>query len=408
MKTYTIGNEQPRSRRWPYVLAVVFFLAGYLYLALGRPASALQPKANSIQARVPGGGLSWPAQGQSAVGIVGSPILETHGNQRPVPTASTAKLITALTVLAAKPLKPGQQGPTITLSPSDVALYNNYMAQDGSLVKVQAGERISEYQMLQAVLLPSANNIADSLAIWAFGSLKDYSGAANQYLRDQGLVESHVGSDASGLNPSTTSSPRDLVRIGELVMQDPVLSKIVNQPSASGIPVVSNIKNVNFLLGTSNIIGIKTGNSDQAGGVFVSASRVTINNKPVTIVTALAGSPTLFQAMKDSLALIQSAQKNFEPVTVVEAGSIVGSYKQPWGGSVPAVATKALSIDAWGGSTVAAKVNLRDIPANSKAGQTVGSVDIPQSATSYKISVPVKLKTTPSAPSIGWRLTHPF
>jgi D-alanyl-D-alanine carboxypeptidase (penicillin-binding protein 5/6) len=282
------------------------------------------------------------------------------------------------------------------------------MAQDGSLVKVQAGERISEYQMLQAVLLPSANNIADSLAIWAFGSLKDYSAAANQYLRDQGLVESHVGSDASGLNPSTTSSPRDLVRIGELVMQDPVLSKIVNQPNASGIPVVNNIKNVNFLLGTNNIIGIKTGNSDQAGGVFVSASRVTINNKPVTIVTALAGSPTLFQALKDSLALIQSAQKNFKPVTVVEPGSIVGNYRQPWGGSVPAIATKALSINAWSGSTVAAKVNLHDIPANSKAGQMVGEVNIPQSAISYKISAPAKLKTTPSTPSIGWRLTHPL
>ena len=91
------------------------------------------------------------------------------------------------------------------------------------------------------------------MAIWAFGSLKNYSQAANQYLEDQGLVETHVGSDASGFNPSTTSTARDLVRIGELVMQDPVLKQIVGQSSASDFPVVNNIKNVNSLLGTRTI-----------------------------------------------------------------------------------------------------------------------------------------------------------
>jgi D-alanyl-D-alanine carboxypeptidase (penicillin-binding protein 5/6) len=342
------------------------------------------------------------------VGVVGSPDLETHGSQKATPTASTAKLITALVVLRAKPLAPGQPGPVITLTPSDVAIYNAYFVHDSSLVKVRAAERITEYQMLQAMLLPSANNMADSLAIWAFGSLKAYSGAANSYLAQLGLAQTKVGTDASGFAPSTTSTARDLVRIGELVMQNPVLAQIVGQPGASGIPVVNNIKNVNFLLGSDGVVGIKTGNTDQSGGVFVSASKVQINGEPVTIVTTLAGSPSLFQALKDSLPLIKSAQANFKPVKPVTKGTVVGHYKLPWGGSVAAVASKNLSLTAWNGSSVTSTTELQPVAATAQAGQTAGSIKVSKSAVSKQISVPVKLQTAPTTPSLWWRLFHPF
>jgi D-alanyl-D-alanine carboxypeptidase (penicillin-binding protein 5/6) len=45
---------------------------------------------------------------------------------------------------------------------------------------VQLGEELSEYQALQALLLPSANNIAETLARWAFGSIDAYNAYANQ------------------------------------------------------------------------------------------------------------------------------------------------------------------------------------------------------------------------------------
>lgn len=370
----------------------------------------MQPlsRFSALQAKAPASTLQWPAQGQAAVGVAGTSILDMHGAETPVPTASTAKLITALTVLAAKPLQPGQQGPTITLTPNDVAIYNNYVAQDGSLVQVQAGEQISEYQMLQTMMLPSANNMADSLAIWAFGSLQTYQQAANQYLEDQGLVTSHVGSDASGLSPTTTSTAHDMVQIGELVMQNPVLSQIVGQPTAAGIPVVGTIKNVNSLLGTDGIIGIKTGNSDQAGGAFVSASKTTANGKPVTIITAVMDAPGLWQAMQESLPLIQSAQANFKPTTVITAGKPVASYKSEWGKTITASAQKSLAMQAWGGSTISAKAKLNPIKPNAEAGQTVGMVTVPKSTFNDQLSATVSLRSAPSKPSVLWRLTHPF
>lgn len=412
IKVMDTTGQRGGSRVLLLIMAVLAVLAiAYVGVVARRPMPAVTAAGDDTQAvaTVPESGpLAWPAAGQAAVGIAGSPILETHGAQTPIPTASTAKLITALVVLQAKPLLPGQQGPTITLGPADIAIYNKYFLLDGSLVAVKSGEKISEYQMLEAMLLPSANNMADSLAIWAFGSLDAYSSAANQYLKDHGLTGTHVGSDASGLNPSTTSTAGDMVKIGELVMQVPVLAQIVGQSSASHIPVAGTVNNVNFLLGSDNIVGIKTGNNNQDGGAFVSASRIRLNGKSVTLVTALMGSPTLFQALKDSTPLIRSAQANFKPVTVVNAGIVAGRYVLPWGGSVSAQASQSLTLDGWAGSNIPFTVHLDPINGDSKTGQTVGTITVQKTAFNDKRTVPLKLSATPARPSLGWRLLHPF
>jgi D-alanyl-D-alanine carboxypeptidase (penicillin-binding protein 5/6) len=259
-------------------------------------------------AQVHFGALAWPSYGQSAIGIVGESAIETHGVQTPVPTASTAKLITALVVLEAKPLQLGQAGPQLTMSRDDIALLVKYDSLGGSMIgKVTVGEKLSEYQMLEAMMLPSANNMADSLAIWAYGSLPAYRDAADRYLANHGIADTQVGTDASGLDPSTVTTAHDMVQIGELVMQNPVLAEIVAKKSVSDFPLIGTITNTNLLLGQSGIVGIKTGNSDEQGGAFVGAAHVSVAGKPQTIVTAFLGAPTLSDALSGSLSLIQSA-----------------------------------------------------------------------------------------------------
>ncbi len=403
---------RPHSRRRTVYLAVpVILLALYAQWALHRPLPPIPPLTHStaeLQSKPEPSRLAWPLKGQAAVGIVGGSILEVHGTQTAAPIASAAKLITALTILHDKPLKPGQQGPVITLRANDVATYNAYVAQHGSVVPVASGEQISQYQVLQAIMLPSANNMADSLAIWAYGSLAAYAQAANKYVANLGLSSTHIGSDASGLAPNTTSTAADLAKLGEIAMQNPVLAQIVGQSTASGLPIVSTVKNVNFLLGTDNIIGIKTGNTDEAGGVFVSASKVTINNQPVTLVTAVVGESTLFTAMKSSLTLVRSAQANFKPTTIVKAGTVIGSYQQPWGGRLPAIASKDFTITTWASSPMLVIPQLQPIPANTKAGHVIGRLQLPASALNSEQSMPVQLKTTATIPSAWWRLIHPF
>ncbi|HET8991923.1 MAG TPA: hypothetical protein VFN31_02720 [Candidatus Saccharimonadales bacterium] len=349
--------------------------------------------------------LAWPPGSEAAVGIVGTNILNVNGVQTPKPTASTAKLITALMVLKAKPLSLNEQGPTLTMTQSDVDIYNKYVAENGSVAQVAANEQISEYQMLQGMLLPSANNMADSLAIWAYGSLPAYSSAANSFLAGLGLKDTHVGTDASGFDPSTVSTAADLVKIGELVMQDPVLSSIVNQPTAN-IPVAGVIRNVNNLLGQDNIVGVKTGNTDQAGGVFVGAAKLDINNTPTTVVTANVGTKTLGLALTTSLPLLRSAQANFHNTILANQGTVVATYTTPWNKqSVSAITSQPITATVWGGTVInLPEPRLASIKSNARVNEIVGKLsDSSIGSTVANVSLAKDL----SKPSIWWLLTHP-
>lgn len=402
---------QRRRRRWPYVLILlVVLLGGYSYYALTRSITLASPmqSVDAFSAPAEKNKLAWPATSKAAVGIVGSSILETHGDQKAAPIASTAKTIAALTILEKYPLQPGQDGPQVKLTEADVALYNSYAAQNGSLVAVRAGEEVTQYQMLQAMMLPSANNMADTAAIWAFGSLPGYAAAANAYLAKHNLSSAKVGDDASGLSATTVATPSDLVKIGELAMAHPVLRQIVGQKEAKSFPVAGTIKNTNTLLGQDNIVGIKTGNSDQAGYVLLGASTVKMNNTEVTIVTAVMGAATRAASMTDSLALTKSAQNNFHTVTFTKAGDKVGAYTLPWGGSIDVVASEDLSVKVWNSSKAAAVLKFDTISSKAKAGAQVGTISVGKSATSNLPPVPATLASTPNQPSAWWRLTHPF
>jgi len=266
-------------------------------------------KPSSTEANVK---LSWPKTGEAAIGVVGKGVLETHGEQTDRPTASTAKLITALTVLKKYPLQPGQNGPVLTMSRSDINLLITYDELDGSEIgKVVVGEKLSEYQMLEAMMLPSANNMADSLAVWAFGSLADYQIAAAQTVKSLGMASTTVGSDASGLSPDTLSTAHDLVLLGEAAMQNPVLAEIVSKSSVDDFPLIGTIENTNTLLGQDGIVGVKTGNSDEAGGVFVFAAKYNDDSgKEQIIVGAVQGLPDLEKALQAAKTLLKSAEKN--------------------------------------------------------------------------------------------------
>jgi D-alanyl-D-alanine carboxypeptidase (penicillin-binding protein 5/6) len=405
-----MNRGKSRRKGWLYFLCLLVLLSGYGYWTLGRPLPHLQPVSTpkELTLQTPTATINWPANGQAAVSVVGDDNIATHGLQTPVPTASTAKILTALTVLDKKPLAKGDQGPKITLGPNDTSLYHQYLAKDGSVVPVTNGEQLSEYQALQTVMLPSANNMADSLAIWAFGSLHAYTLAAQRYVTAHGLAQTHVGSDASGLDPTTTSTAHDLAQLGVLAMQHPVLSEIVGQGTASGLPVAGTIKNVNFLLGSNGVIGVKTGNSDQAGGVFVGAAQASLAGKPVTVVTVYAAAPDLFTAVKGSLPMINSAQANFRPTVVMPAGSIVGYYQTLDDGKLPVVTSQPLTIIAWQGSAVKARIHVDATDTVTRARTIIGTLETSATPINSGASVGLVLGQSAHSPTTWWRLTHPF
>lgn len=385
-----------------YKLVILLLLLAYPFWTYYRPLPEIKPEHSVVTAEVPTqqAQLVWPTYGQSAILVRELGYINHQGVLTPKPIASVAKLITALCVLQVRPLTPGLSVPTINLSNNDLILYMQSINEDGSLLPISTGEQISEYDMLQAMLLPSANNIANSLAVWAFGSMDKYIAYANNFLKVNGLYNTVAGADASGLSPKTTSTATDLIKLGNLALKQPTIAGIVSKSSAS-LGTGQIVYNVNTLLGKSNINGIKTGNSDEAGGVFLSASRVAVDDKKYTLITSVQGAPTIEQALKDSLALVSSAQANFRKVQLIKAGDIVGHYRLPWGTSIPAIASKDLSETEWQGANVPVTIKLNPISTNSTGNTVVGTAQVKQ-------QIPIILKSQPTKPNYWWRFTHPL
>lgn len=384
---------------------VLYLLLGVFIVPSGVYAGTVTFRGTNSPGTQPD--IRWPSYGQAAIGTLEGGVLASHGSQSSAPTASMAKVMTALSILREKPLSLDQQGPTITLSQNDVDLYNQYIAKNGSVALVAAGEEISEYQALQAMMLPSANNMADSMAIWAFGSMKDYVAYANNYARELGMSASYFA-DASGFSPATVSTATDLIILGQAALNNPVLAEIVAQPSAV-IPVAGTIRNVNTLLGSgNNFVGIKTGNTDQAGYCLLWAATHQIDGQTITIIGVIMGAPKRITVSNDTIALLKSVRPQFTVRHIADDNTAVGHYTLPWGEHVSVVTKQPIDVLAWRGADITPRLALNSVSAPAKDGQVVGKIIIEGTAVNQEAeSTPLVLAQDIKPPSLWWRLTHP-
>jgi serine-type D-Ala-D-Ala carboxypeptidase (penicillin-binding protein 5/6) len=230
----------------------------------------------------------WPAYGQAAVQI-GKSQIQAGPNQHAAAIASLAKVMTAYLVLRDHPLQPGQDGPTITLSEADVADTDRRRGQQESVVSIAAGEQLTELQALQALLLPSANNVAALLARWDSGSTDRFVARMNATARSLGMTHTRY-TDPSGYDGSTVSTAADQVRIVVRATRLPVFASIVATPSAT-LPVAGTVHNTNTLVGHNGFVGVKTGSTAAAGGCFAFRAIRRIHGKRTTITGVVLGQP---------------------------------------------------------------------------------------------------------------------
>ena len=379
------------------ILITSLIIAGLYFRSLpklgGNEVSLDIPPSSAVQ-------LPWPAYGQAAIGTAEHGLLAANGPDKQVPIASITKLLTAMAVLKQKPLNVGEQGPAITISDVDAADFKKYLALGGSVVPLKSGQLISQYQALQALLIPSANNVADSLARWAFGSVNAYVTYANQMLRNMGLKYTKVA-DASGFSPGSSSSARDLVVLAKMALEEPIIASLVNQ-AQSDIPGIGVVKSTNVLLGNDGVIGIKTGNTNEAGGCFLLAAVRTVAGQQVITVVSVLGAPNLLTAVNDAKKLLLASDGGFENVNIVAKGQVVGNYFAPWGESSKAIATSNISLLAWKGSNVKPELSLRPLKIPVDGGAMVGSIRASFGQTNKTVAV--VLEQSISKPPFKWRL----
>ena len=273
------------------VIAAIAAPLGY-HVASSSPTAAspldvLREQRGAVGEALPS--TVWPAHGQAAFVTTGQPQVQAGPNQHAAPIASVAKVMTAYLVLRDHPLRPGQDGPTMTLTDADVADTDRRRGQQESVVSIAAGEQLTERQALQALLLPSANNIAAVLARWDTGSADRFVARMNATARSLGMTHTRY-TDPSGYDDATVSTAADQVRIVDRAMRLPVFASIVATPSAT-LPVAGTVHNTNTLLGYEGFVGVKTGSDDAAGGCFAFRAIRWIDGKRTTITGVVLGQP---------------------------------------------------------------------------------------------------------------------
>ena len=393
--------------RWRVGGAILLVLVALGTVNYLRPIPATSAVAQlPATDRVPGTAptLPWPATGQAAVGVSGLGFIASSGNEHAIPAASVTKVMTAVVVLADKPLKPGDDGPTVTISDADVQAYQSEKADGQSVVKVQAGETLSELQLLEGMLIPSANNLAETLARWDAGSLDAFVPKMNT--RATALHLSHTKfADVSGASAASVSTPTDLLILGMTAMQDPVFAQVVARPQVV-LPVEGTVFNVNGELGKGGVIGIKTGSGLNAGANFLYAASETVDSRKITVYGCVMGQPTLAIAFSSAHTLIDAMTAVLHVRRVIARNQAVATLSTPWGDATDLIAQVDLDLTEWPGMVVLQRLDVKPLVFDHAVPRTtiVGSEHVVLG--DYVEDIPLLTADPMYPPGRVWRLTR--
>ncbi len=141
--------------------------------------------------------------------------------------------------------------------------------------RLKVGEKISARNLLQAMLMNSANDAAVGLAKHMSGSQEVFADVMNMKAKQMGLSNTHFctasGLEIDGRESECYSSAYDIGRIAAYSMRYDYIWKVFRQPSNTEISsidgkVVHTILNTDLILNeVPNVIGGKTGFTPLAG-----------------------------------------------------------------------------------------------------------------------------------------------
>ncbi len=391
---------------------IVVVVAVILALAETSPVPALTVRrALPASVRFPGPppAPAWPGGGEAAAEVQGLGSLGTSGPQKPVPIASVTKIMTAYVVLQDHPVKVGQGGFQVTISAADVADYKRRLAAGELVAPVTAGETINEVQLLQALLVASANNVAPVLADFDAGSVPAFVARMNAEAHRLGMTHTTYAG-VSGISPATVSTAADQLKLAAAAMADPVFARTVAMTSAT-VPVAGVLANFNRAIGTGGYVGIKAGSDPTAGGCLVFANHQTVGGHPVTILGVVLGqapghaSTALLAAAAQSAAdgIVHSVTASLHLATILPAGSVVATVSNRQGASSPARTSAAVQAVGWGGLHIPVDVTLLPVGRTAGAGTPVARVSV---ASGTPASTTAGTAAPVPAVSFSWRVEH--
>ncbi|MFF4752059.1 serine hydrolase [Streptomyces sp. NPDC002514] len=398
------------------LLVLVVLVVVQLVRPLPRPVLALDAGMSSFTVDGTAFAVPWPARGQAAVMVEGSGTIGTFGEQKPVPTASVAKVMTAYVILREHPLKRDEPGPRVTV---DARAVEEGKAKDESRIEgLRVGQTFSLRDMLRMLMIPSGNNVARLLARWDTGTRDEtaFVRKMNEAARSLGMKNTTY-TDPSGLDEGTVSTAVDQLVLAEAVMRSDAFRAVVAMAGAD-IPGVGRIYNNNdrLLLAGLSVMGIKTGSNTSAGGTLSWAAYKSVDGVDRLILGTMLdqhvtgadpnGANSLVLVQDNSKKVIAAVREALTSATVVRKGQVVGHVDDGLGGRTPVVATRDLEVAGVPGQklTLTLRGQGKSLVHGAPAGTVVGELAVGGGTGAQR--VPVALGSELREPSVGTKLTR--
>lgn len=271
--------------------------------AVPPPPAVLAPRRRTPE-RI---GLQLSAQAAAVVDVRSGQVLYATRGDLPLPTASVAKLATALVFLR---LNPGWDTP-VTLQEAD--------RRAGGLVVLSPGETITVRDVFAAMLVSSSNEAAAALQRVSGLDEAAFVGEMNALARELGLTQARFR-DPAGLDPGNVASATDVSRLAIAAFAQPEIGAAARSetyelrllPSGRTRTIRSTARHFGTFLADPGlgygIAGVKTGYLDEAG--YNLTAEVAKGGHPV-VVTVL-GSRTADQRWQELKGLAVWTYQNFE------------------------------------------------------------------------------------------------
>jgi D-alanyl-D-alanine carboxypeptidase (penicillin-binding protein 5/6) len=279
--------------------------------------------------------------------------------------ASTTKLMTAL--LALENARPGER----FVAPR----YNALPVE--SKIDLRAGERMSVADLLEALLLESANDAAVTIAEGVSGSRSAFVVRMNERAEGLGLESTSYANPIGLDDPLNYSTARDLSKLASLLLRKPRFARIVDMPSAVLTTGARQrvVDNRNTLVADYPFVdGVKTGHTIQAGNVLVGSA----SGKGAQVISVVMGEPSEAQRDADTLALLRYGLAQYKRRPVLDESRTVASapikYRDERALLMPA---HGLNVTVRRGERVSSQVNApEEVEGPLEAGQRVGTVSV--------------------------------
>jgi serine-type D-Ala-D-Ala carboxypeptidase (penicillin-binding protein 5/6) len=246
--------------------------------------------------------------------------------------ASTTKLMTALLTL-----KHTRLSEVFTAPP-----YHAGAAE--SRINLRTGEQMTVADLLRALLLPSANDAANDLAVNIGGTRAKFVEMMNRQAAALGLHHTHYSTPVGLDDPGNYSTAADLAHLALVVRANPFVRRVMNEASTtlkSGSHP-RTVTNENDLVGhVSFVDGMKTGHTLDAGYCLVGSG----TRHGLTFISVVLGTPSMGARDADTVVLLRYGFAKLRRARLIRAGQTVGraEISDDQGKTVPLMATKSLT-----------------------------------------------------------------